>query len=569
METLSKGSILYRGTPYGKQKFPTEDVAWFTADREVALAYAQNSWRGRTLDFVEEAEKTPSVRKYTVTKTLHLPFAKHTELGDVLAHYGEKAGLGEYPVLRAAINKLGWWSSADGWVFHESHWDENDRARLGESVMDALRSLGQFREVGGFLLHLCKKTDFHGWIASHEDGGSEVLLCDPTSVLKANSRQNPYRNREEHEEAKVRKEKSEEWRVEIRQEFEEKARKKQEEDEFERKRAIVFSVFFYGGYDVNRSDPEVKELLRHWDEYLTDADFRMFGGSKTEWLRGASLGVEVPITIPYLKRLLSYLEDAERAPDEDPLAYWRGFFSAPLRVVTRILRVGIEQASYAYGSGPMTIADLFGRFENDGMPPELIALVRKAVGEPKPVRSPTKGEVQTDFNNATQGLSEALPARCTLNVHHDYLAEAKHVAEVRIWARAMLAVRSKYPTVWSVFERQAGPVVLEVRPSGSAEASWSTHLTINLQGHLKSLALAQHTLVHEIGHAFEDLQPDTFEIDTGRALYGKPPFSHQYMQERPVEDFAECFRQFFTESALLRRTAPAKYTDMQARISHI
>lgn len=38
------------------------------------------------------------------------------------------------------------------------------------------------------------------------------------------------------------------------------------------------------------------------------------------------------------------------------------------------------------------------------------------------------------------------------------------------------------------------------------------------------------------------------------------------MHDRPVEDFAECFRQFFTEPGALRRAAPEKYEDMRSRL---
>ncbi len=85
--------------------------------------------------------------------------------------------------------------------------------------------------------------------------------------------------------------------------------------------------------------------------------------------------------------------------------------------------------------------------------------------------------------------------------------------------------------------------------------------------YLRRLLAYVETLVHEVGHMFEDVQSDGFEIDTGRALYGNAPFSHDYLRERPVEDFAECFRQFFTEPGRLRRLAPAKYEDMRARLA--
>jgi hypothetical protein len=131
-------------------------------------------------------------------------------------------------------------------------------------------------------------------------------------------------------------------------------------------------------------------------------------------------------------------------------------------------------------------------------------------------------------------------------------------------ARPVFAmVRSKYPEVWSVVERSLRILRLDVRPMDNADASWGSYLTINLK---ESSRPYVGTLVHEVGHMFEDDQSDGFEIGSGRGLYGNAPFSHNYFQDRPVEDFAECFRQFFVEPSVLRRAAPEKYEDIRMRL---
>jgi hypothetical protein len=180
-----------------------------------------------------------------------------------------------------------------------------------------------------------------------------------------------------------------------------------------------------------------------------------------------------------------------------------------------------------------------------------------------PRAPPTADRVRADFDAAVADFDAVLPSRASLNVHHEYEATPGKTKSLRAWTRAFATVRSRYPAVWSVMERRLRILRLEVRPTVSADASWGLHLIINLKE--SSLSYVG-TLVHEVGHMFEDDQPDGFEIGLGRGLYGNAPFSHGYFVERPVEDFAECFRQFFVEPGVLRREAPEKYEDMRARV---
>ena len=153
----------------------------------------------------------------------------------------------------------------------------------------------------------------------------------------------------------------------------------------------------------------------------------------------------------------------------------------------------------------------------------------------------------------------------TGNVWHEYGVTRGKLKGLKAWTRAFKTVKTKYPKVGDVIERKIRVVVLDVQPTDTADASWSSRLSINLKGSPGSSYVE--TLVHETVHAFEDLQPDGFEIAAGYAGYGKPPFSHNYFENRPVEDFAECFRQFFTEPARLKSKSPEKYADMARRVA--
>ena len=299
METIPMGSVVYRGTPYGKRKFPRSYAAWFTPDRDIAMGFAVGTWAGNAARFAEKAEKTPSVRKYRVNKPLKLPFTDYANLAEVLAHYGAKAGLGDVKILHAAIDFLGF-SSGHRW----GGWRTASGEELGEwavkplsyPAVGTIKLLGaQFEDVGAYLEFLCKRTDFSGWVASYRDGGSELLICNPKSVLRSSARQPPFRNRREQRKWGEKHD----WEAlaeEVAQEEQEEAdRKQREEDEFrERKRELIQAYFpdLYAKWDEkrdrpvqpDRSDPRVRMLLKNWDKYLTEDDFKWFG-PKSRYVR--------------------------------------------------------------------------------------------------------------------------------------------------------------------------------------------------------------------------------------------------------------------------------------------
>lgn len=273
----------------------------------------------------------------------------------------------------------------------------------------------------------------------------------------------------------------------------------------------------------------------------------------------ASVPVTATVTLPYLRSLLTYME----AANEDEASEWRGSWTVVLPDIRRLAGRSLEDTALLWGGVP-TVDEILSHMEYKGLPPELLRRVREDVPLPRaPRQPPTQDSVRSDMRAAVAEFEAVLPSRASLNVQHEYEATPGKVKALRAWVRVFSTVRTKYPAVWSVMERHLRKLHLEVRPTDSAEASWGGHLTLNLKEGFRPSA---GVLIHEVGHMFEDEQPDGVEIAAQRGLYGNPPFSHNLFQDRPVEDFAECFRQYFTEPSLLRRMAPLKYADMNGRL---
>lgn len=271
-------------------------------------------------------------------------------------------------------------------------------------------------------------------------------------------------------------------------------------------------------------------------------------------------GLAVPVTSAYLKRVLDFMVSA----NEDENSEWKGSWSNFIPDFRRLATRSLEDTKSLWGSVP-TVAEVMDRMRDQGLHEVLIQQVLDAVPLPKAPRPPpTQDQTKADFAKVVDSFRETLPPSASLNVRHEHEATPGKAKDLKAWTRAFKTVKAKYPQVWAVLSQKLRVIVLEVRPTGTASAAWSLQLLINLND--RPLSSYAGTLVHEVGHMFEDLQPDQHDIQGWQGLYGNPPFSHNYLKERPVEDFAECYRQFFTEPSLLKRLAPAKYADMAARI---
>lgn len=270
MVTLPRGSVVYHGTPYGKQFAHPSGPSWFTPDRDTATFYTHSSWKGRARDFAENAELSPSVRKYRLKKDLRLPFVERDNVAELLGQYGAKAGLGTVAELEDAISDLGI-DSATSWSYIE---DDGTSPKLHELA-------DQFGDVTEYLDFLCTKG-FPGWVAAYSDGGTEVMLCDPSSVLKASARQPAFRNKKDIQRERLKEEaqvaKYQDQRDAREKAKAEAARVQAEEDKFWDEKEIVMSYFWPSQWDKpDYSDPKVRGLVENWKKYITPQDMRNHG----------------------------------------------------------------------------------------------------------------------------------------------------------------------------------------------------------------------------------------------------------------------------------------------------
>lgn len=205
-----------------------------------------------------------------------------------------------------------------------------------------------------------------------------------------------------------------------------------------------------------------------------------------------------------------------------------------------------------------TVAIVLERLEDRGLDPYLIQQIKSNVKLPKQPAQPV-----LNVQEAVADFKAVLPSRTILNVRNEHKATLGRLKSLRAWSRAFAVVQVKHPAVWAVLTHSLRLVQLDFNSSDTADASWSRHLSVNLTETPRSYV---GTLVHETGHMFEDAQSDKQEIAGWKRLYGNPPFSHNYFEDRAVEDFAECFRQYHMEPAKLKRSAPMKFEDIALRM---
>lgn len=253
----------------------------------------------------------------------------------------------------------------------------------------------------------------------------------------------------------------------------------------------------------------------------------------------------------WLKKLEAFLMTEDEAE-----TYWQHSWGRALAEVRRVLRQGDDRYP------PLSsVQDLYDRIqERELLDPEQFTILKSR--GPK-LSAPKRPSPSADPRVIIEQLRDVLPV--PLSVSYEQYLGPQHVVELEGWLKAFRTLRSKYPFPWKMLGKHGVRVVLEAKPNSSATAWFGLWITINLRGE-KAWGGVE-TLIHEIGHAFEEGQADQHDIASWRGLYGNPPFSHQYMPERAVEDFAEVFRQYHTEKALLKAKAPDKYVDMKRRVT--
>jgi hypothetical protein len=272
--TLPTGFQVFHGSPQGGKISHPTGPAWFATERKTAVFHSPEAWSTRSSGGNED--KSPRVIKYRVRHELILPTGEYSNLAPLLAYYGAKSGIGSESLLRHGLDYFGWQTGAPwGSIGNFSEKDIED-FNIDQVTQDAVGLLSpRFDGIVSFLRYICENSDFEGWVARYDDGGSEVLLCNPNKHLKMSARQPVYRSKREKE-----------WHdLDSPEEEEEKARifraereiKKAEEADAAagqlRNRDTILGHFFPTIWDKpNYSDPHVRDIVKNWQHHVSQEE---------------------------------------------------------------------------------------------------------------------------------------------------------------------------------------------------------------------------------------------------------------------------------------------------------
>jgi hypothetical protein len=148
----------------------------------------------------------------------------------------------------------------------------------------------------------------------------------------------------------------------------------------------------------------------------------------------------------------------------------------------------------------------------------------------------------------------------------DRPATAVQLKTIDHWIAALTSLPG-YPLPWRIFQRECKGIVLG-QPHKTEDAQWRKgkimFLATRDAGYSKRHMMK--SLIHEVGHAFEEIDPAlAHKLETAATIYGKPPFANNYAATSPFEDFAETFMLLAMEPEYLEQVAPSKYRDMRRR----
>lgn len=263
----------------------------------------------------------------------------------------------------------------------------------------------------------------------------------------------------------------------------------------------------------------------------------MVGRVADRWLRGSALW-----TVPYLEALA---EAAVAAPGG-----W-GQGSPAARVLRKMIR-----SAEAGNLDPFEVSDLWPYLSERDVDADELALLGQVPAPRTPLhRGPGFHQVWTEFERST--------GKSTILTGIDLDAADHLVAALEAIAEAVSDLPAHASRVW---KSQVRKVRLRSRARGSEDASWEGAGVLSLSLDRRSPpAIWRSHIVHELGHALEDsLHLNVSAWDS--TPYGAPPYVSDYAEVNASEDFAETFRAYELEPALLRRLAPAKHEDMAGRV---
>jgi len=252
----------------------------------------------------------------------------------------------------------------------------------------------------------------------------------------------------------------------------------------------------------------------------------------------------VPWTSAYLKRLVSTIEEQ------------MGPGTPGARGLQRLIR----QKELGF-MDPYPIEKLEERLEDWEAYPEEFAALRAA----HPPRSPRPlqdryGISVWDAISAVEKASGKDAIQVNIDLDKDYHL----IPALLMWAKAFKTL-PKYRRAWNLLGSEVKKLRLQGKGRGP-DASWEPGLIfLNLSKTPQNVEAARQILVHELGHALE-AKLGLIVTAWDDTPYGHPPYVSTEADVNAAEDFAETFRALEVEPALLRRIAPAKYTDMKGTV---
>jgi len=219
------------------------------------------------------------------------------------------------------------------------------------------------------------------------------------------------------------------------------------------------------------------------------------------------------------------------------------------------------------GVEPFPVAELWEYLAGRDVTPEEITLLQKT--QAPRTRTPKEKPQIDPFQLASMiGTASGKPYLYGLPDDWKYTKPADvelMTKNAKMWVKAFEKLKS-YTVAEKVHHQITHKILVRVKGTGTEEASWKSGnvMVLNLSRPIVSVAMGIEILVHELGHAFEEL----FELSELINVYGPEhlPCITDYAKRNVWEDFAETFLYYSMHPSELKRKVPAKYEDMGRRI---
>lgn len=264
----------------------------------------------------------------------------------------------------------------------------------------------------------------------------------------------------------------------------------------------------------------------------------------------AALTPGTTLSTQYLKKLLAVSE----AGDES----WGSVESFAIKPLNRWIKLIQEGSSFTV---PKNREDLFETLVDRGVPSWELERLRSI---PEPLVRVVKPKEPVVAKEEWDRLQDLVGAPNTRT--GDLFIDPAFNQHIKALNRALIVVKSKYPFAWKILQHRVKQFSVTRRGHGTEDGNWQGYKnggTLEIVFKPQWVQPFVMTLLHELGHVFEDQHDILLLMD----IYGQGhgPFVSNYHGKNTSEDFAETFREFWQSPANLKKVNPAKYLDMKHR----